>query len=181
MEISDNTAIIKCTKKDIEQLQQLSIQTFSDTYQHLNEAVNFQRYIEKAFSNTQLQLELQNPESQFYFLKINNKPVAYIKTNIGLAQTEKLDDEYLEIERIYVLKQYQGLGLGRQLFNKSIMLAKALGKKKVWLGVWEKNPQAIAFYERMGFTVFGKHIFQVGAEDQIDFMMEFEIRNFNLT
>ena len=77
----------------------------------------------------------------------------------------------MEIERIYVLKDFQGMKVGKMLFDKAIENARNMGLDLVWLGVWEKNIRAISFYEKNGFTVFNKHIFRLGNEEQIDLMM----------
>jgi diamine N-acetyltransferase len=82
-----------------------------------------------------------------------------------------MGDEALEIERIYIKKQFQKHGLGTSLYNKALEMAAALDKKKVWLGVWEKNDNAIAFYKKMGFVQVGSHSFYMGDEEQTDLIM----------
>jgi len=82
-----------------------------------------------------------------------------------------MGDESLEIERIYIKSKFQKHGLGKQLLNKAIHIAKERDKKKVWLGVWENNANAIAFYQKMGFVQTGAHTFHMGDEEQIDFIM----------
>ncbi|MNF16430.1 Protease synthase and sporulation negative regulatory protein PAI 1 [compost metagenome] len=42
----------------------------------------------------------------------------------------------------------------------------------IWLGVWEENKRALRFYEKNGFTVFDKHIFRLGNDEQTDLMMK---------
>jgi diamine N-acetyltransferase len=79
--------------------------------------------------------------------------------------------ESLEIERIYIKKEFQKHGLGKLLFNKAMEIAGKRNKKKIWLGVWEKNENAIAFYQKMGFVQTGTHSFYMGEEEQIDFIM----------
>ncbi|WP_317907031.1 GNAT family N-acetyltransferase, partial [Bacillus subtilis] len=87
------------------------------------------------------------------------------------AQTEKMGDESLEIERIYIKNEFQKHGLGKYLFNKAMEIAKELNKKKIWLGVWEKNENAIVFYKKMGFVQTGAHSFYMGYEEQTDLIM----------
>jgi ribosomal protein S18 acetylase RimI-like enzyme len=78
----------------------------------------------------------------------------------------------MEIERIYVLKEYYGKGAGRQLMGFAKSVAAARGIERIWLGVWEENDRALRFYNNNGFTTFGRHIFKLGDEDQWDVMME---------
>ncbi|MNW09975.1 Protease synthase and sporulation negative regulatory protein PAI 1 [compost metagenome] len=55
--------------------------------------------------------------------------------------------------------------------NKALDIAKDQNKEKIWLGVWEKNENAIKFYEKMNFVQTGTHSFYMGNEEQIDFIM----------
>lgn len=82
-----------------------------------------------------------------------------------------MDHESLEIERIYIKSKFQKHGLGKYLLNKVMEIAMERDKKIIWLGVWEKNENAIAFYKKMGFVQTGAHSFNMGDEVQIDFIM----------
>lgn len=82
-----------------------------------------------------------------------------------------MDSNYLEIERIYVLKEFQKHGLGKQLYDKALERAHALGKSRIWLGVWEHNHNALAFYSKIGFERIGQHSFFMGDDEQIDYIM----------
>jgi len=167
--------IIQCQKADWKLLQTLALETFKRTYESKNDPAIFAAYLEKAFNDDQIKKELANPHSTFYFLKYESQIVGYFKINELSAQTELKTDKDLEIERIYLKASYQGKGLGKVMIDKVVDIAKAKGKSKVWLGVWEENPSAIAFYERMGFSKFGTHTFTVGPEEQLDFLMEKKI------
>ena len=95
--------------------------------------------------------------------------------NFGQSQTELQDDKALEIERIYVLKEFHGKNVGQILYNKAIEIAKQNKADYVWLGVWEENPRAIAFYKKNGFVEFDKHIFKLGDDEQTDIMMKLKL------
>ncbi|MCB0820060.1 MAG: GNAT family N-acetyltransferase, partial [Bacteroidetes bacterium] len=82
----------------------------------------------------------------------------------------------LEIERVYVLKEFHGMHVGRKLLEKAIELANSQNSEFVWLGVWEKNHKAIRFYEKNGFKPFDKHIFRLGEDEQTDIMMKLDLR-----
>jgi ribosomal protein S18 acetylase RimI-like enzyme len=77
----------------------------------------------------------------------------------------------LEIERIYVDSKFHGEGIGKSLLDKCIQLARLKNIKTVWLGVWEHNPNAIAFYKKYGFKKFDDHIFLLGRDPQTDWLM----------
>lgn len=163
--------IKKCTLEDLLKLQEMSYETFNETFKDQNSPENMKAYLEKAFHLKQLEKELSNSASQFFFVYYNNEAAGYLKVNTDEAQTEKMGDESLEIERIYIKNEFQNHGLGKYLFNKALEMAKELNKKKIWLGVWEKNENAIAFYKKMGFVQTGAHSFYMGDEEQTDFIM----------
>ena len=119
----------------------------------------------------QLAQELANPSSQFYFVYFNQEIAGYLKGNTDEAQSETMDDDSLEIERIYVKKKFQKHGLGKHLMNKAMEIALQEKKKKIWLGVWEDNENAIAFYQKKGFVQTGSHSFFMGDDEQVDLIM----------
>ena len=163
--------IKKCNLEDLQTLQEISIETFYETFKDQNSPENMKAYLEKAFNLNQLEDELSNPSSQFLFVYYQNEVVGYLKLNANDAQSEEMGDDSLEIERIYLKKQFQKHGLGKHLLNKAVEIAMEQNKKNIWLGVWEKNKNAIAFYQKMGFVQTGTHTFQMGDEEQLDLIM----------
>lgn len=115
---------------------------------------------------------MQNSNSEFYFLYFQNELAGYLKINIGKAQTELQNESALEIERIYVLQQFQGKQLGQALMQKAIDIAKQKKCTYLWLGVWEKNTKAISFYLKQGFVQFDRHVFKLGNDIQNDILMK---------
>jgi diamine N-acetyltransferase len=163
--------ITTCSTEDLQILRAISKETFNDTFKDQNSPEQMEAYLEKAFNSEQLEKELLNPSSHFYFVYVNNEVAGYLKVNTNDAQTETMDDESLEIERIYIRKDFQRHGLGKYLLNKVMEVALEHHKQKVWLGVWEKNENAIEFYKKMGFVQTGAHSFYMGEEEQTDFIM----------
>ena len=163
--------IKKCSVEDLQALQEVSIETFYDAFKDQNSSESMEAYLEKAFNLEKLALELSNISSQFFFVYFNDEVAGYLKININEAQSEEMGNESLEVERIYLKTKFQKHGLGKALLNKAIEIATERGKKKVWLGVWEKNESAIAFYMKMGFVQTGAHSFYMGDEEQLDFIM----------
>jgi len=159
------------TLEDLQTLREISMDTFNETFKDQNSPENMSAYLEKAFNLEQLERELSNPSSIFFFVYFNDEVGGYLKVNTKDAQTEEMGNDALEIERIYVKNKFQKLGLGKYLFNRAMEIAMDSGKKKIWLGVWEKNENAIAFYKKLGFVQTGKHSFYMGDEEQTDFIM----------
>ncbi|MGE8207315.1 GNAT family N-acetyltransferase [Heyndrickxia sp. NPDC080065] len=163
--------IKKCTLEDSRKLQEISYETFNETFKHQNSPENMNAYLERAYNLKQLEKELSNNSSQFFFVYLNNEVAGYLKVNTNDAQSEEMGDESLEIERIYIKSKFQKHGLGKYLLNKAMEIAIECNKKIIWLGVWEKNENAIAFYKKMGFVQTGAHSFYMGDEEQTDFIM----------
>ncbi len=162
-------------KADLLSLQEISRQTFFDTFGAVNSDEDMNQYLEVNLSLDQLTEELNNPSTSFFFAKSNNEILAYLKLNEAEAQTEKREVPSIEIERIYVRKEYQNRGVGQFLLDFSFQLTKDKKMKLIWLGVWEHNVSAIRFYERNQFQLFGKHSFILGSDEQTDLLMELHL------
>ena len=161
--------------QQIEALQQIGRQTFNETFAENNTAENMAKYLEEAYAYQKLSAELNDANSVFYFAMMEDKVIGYLKLNFGASQTELKDNEALEIERIYVLKEFHGKKVGQLLFDKAIEVAKAQHVAYVWLGVWENNKRALQFYTKNGFVEFDQHVFILGDEAQTDIMMKLEL------
>ncbi|WP_108867346.1 GNAT family N-acetyltransferase [Aquimarina aquimarini] len=170
---SENLIIKKVNLNDNKVLLNIGRQTFYDAFgpPH-NIEKNINDYLDQNFTLDNITQELQNPESEFYFVLFDNEIAGYLKINTGDAQTESVEGITLEIERIYVLKQYQGKKIGQVLFEKAVQIANSKSIKILWLGVWDKNTGAIKFYERNGFKTFDLHQFILGTDIQTDIMMK---------
>jgi ribosomal protein S18 acetylase RimI-like enzyme len=172
----DKIIIKKGSLSDIDELQSISRQTFFETFADGNTESDMKKYLDENFSRGKLIGEMIIPESEFYFASIDNKVIGYLKLNFGQAQTELRDPQALEIERIYVLKEFHGKKVGQILFDTALHTAARLKADYLWLGVWENNLRAINFYKKNGFTEFGKHIFKLGDDEQIDIMMKLNLK-----
>lgn len=167
--------IQKVTLSDIAQLQKIGRQTFSETFSEANSEENMKNYLEEGFSIEKLTNEINNKNSEFYFATFNNEIIGYLKLNFGDSQTELKDHKALEIERIYVSKEFHGKKVGQFLYDKAIQIAKQKNAEYVWLGVWEENLRAISFYKKNGFVEFDQHIFKLGNDEQTDIMMKLKL------
>lgn len=168
--------IKKIAINDLHQLQKIGKQTFYETFSEGNSEENMNQYLEEGFSVEKLTTELNDPNAEFYFATLNEEAIGYLKLNFGASQTELKDDKAIEIERIYVSKEYHGKSVGQLLYDKAIEVAKQKNANFVWLGVWEENPRAISFYKKNGFVEFDKHIFKLGNDEQTDIMMKLRLK-----
>jgi len=170
-----NLSFKKCNSNDLDRLLKISRTTFIDAFEKDNNPDDFKEYINSAFSRENIETELSNPDSLFYFTYQNDILVGYFKINQKGAQTESFDQNAIELERIYVLNKFQGQHIGKQMLFKTIKLAKLKEAPFLWLGVWEKNSAAIRFYQRYGFIKFNTHHYYIGTDKQTDWLMKLNL------
>ncbi len=168
----------KCTLSDAPQLLQLARRTFVEAFEKDNDPEDFRAYINEAFAKNNIEKQLHDSDSTFYLVYRKEVLVGYFKLNQNGSQTDIKSEDSIELERIYVLKDFQGNQIGEQMLWK----AQKIGCKKVknflWLGVWQKNKGAIRFYEKHGFVKFGTHPYYIGNDKQTDWLMRFDLVNF---
>lgn len=161
----------KVESAQVQALAHLARQTFKDAFGWENNPSDMHLYMEKAFSVPQLESELRDPGSTFYWLLKNLNPLGYFKLREKTAQGLE-GYQVLELERIYVVKDHHGAGLASQLMQKAVDMAQKRGFDYLWLGVADTNHRALSFYRNWGFEEFGNHIFQLGEDFQTDLLLK---------
>lgn len=164
-----------CTAEHLDTVLKIAKKTYWDTFSPHNPADVMRGYMQSAFTPAGLLAELQNPASTFLLAYDGDALAGYIKVNDAPAQTELHDASSLELERIYLLEEHQGKGFGKALLEKAVAIAEQRGCKFLWLGVWEHNRKALAFYERCGFVRFGEHPFLMGGDVQTDYLLRLDL------
>lgn len=166
---------VQLTKLDVndwQELQKVSIETYKDTFDPFTPPDIMDAYLTEAYEPKKLQRELANPNSSFYFVKVDQETAGYLKVNINDAQTEKMGTDNLEVERIYIRPAFKHQGLGTRLIQEAEKLTRENHKAKIWLGVWEHNEPAKHFYAKFGFKRIGQHSFFMGDDEQTDYLMQ---------
>ncbi|MBL0334324.1 MAG: GNAT family N-acetyltransferase [Chitinophagaceae bacterium] len=163
--------IRRSTPDDASQIAAFSRQSFYDSFARFNTKENMQLFMDGPFNTAKLEAEASDPSQLYLLAEENGKLVGYLlmkdSTEPALANYEAI-----EVSRIYVDHAITGKGIGKLLLDTSIDKARELKKNCIWLGVWEHNTKAIAFYEREGFEKFGEHIFLLGEDPQTDWLMK---------
>ncbi len=157
---------------DLPLLVSMARETFTDSYEHLNDPIHFWDYVDGALTEDAFQEEMQTAGSIFYLAFYDGFPAGFCKVNLN--RTNPLlpqDGPHIELERIYVQRLYKGMRVGHQLLARAIRTGLEAGCRYLWLGVWQKNLQAIAWYERQGLRRFGETTFHMGSEVQYDWVM----------
>ena len=164
--------IIKASLADLSIVLNIARDTFFETFREHNSDSDMAQYADLNLTEEKIESELLNINSEFYLAVEEDEVLGYLKVNSGSEQTELQDRHALEIERIYVKKEYQGKRVGQELYAKALEVARLKGLSYIWLGVWEQNQRAIRFYEKNGFVAFDRHIFELGSDEQVDVMMK---------
>jgi ribosomal protein S18 acetylase RimI-like enzyme len=161
------------TTADAEQLAALAARTFRDTFAADNSTADVEAYVRDSFSLEQVQAELGDDANIFLLAFVNGgeEPTGYAKLRTGTTDPSVTGPNPIELERLYVDRSALGHGVGAALMQTSLAAARSASHRTLWLGVWERNARAIAFYEKWGFQTVGDHVFQLGSDAQRDLIM----------
>lgn len=173
--MTTQTLIIRnATTEDAEVLAHLAEHTFRDAFASDNTPDDLEAYVREAFSVETVRRELEDDTSTFLIAVVDGReePIGYAKLRSGAPGPGVTGQDPVELQRIYVDQSAIGQGLGAALMAECLDAARAGGHRTLWLGVWERNDRAIAFYEKWGFDAVGSHVFTLGSDDQTDLIMQ---------
>ena len=159
---------------DAEMLAELCRKTFWDAFHEHpeNAPEDMAAYMEKAFSVQTLRAELNEENSIFLIAEIENQTGGYAKVMFGNSEKGITAERPIELNRLYAHQKFLGEGIGKALMDECFEIARENDCDVMWLGVWEFNPRAQAFYRKNGFYEVGRHIFQLGSDPQTDLLMQ---------
>lgn len=174
LKVSNKMKIRQAIIEDAEMLAELSYKTFWDAFHEHpeNTPEDMADYMEKAFSVEQTRRELSEENSIFLVAEIEDETAGYAKITLGSIEEEITAERPIELNRLYSHQKFLGKGVGQALMDECFNIARKNKCDVMWLGVWEFNPRAQAFYRKYGFYEVGKHIFQLGSDAQIDLLMQ---------
>ena len=171
------TVIRKATAADTDLLTDLAYTTFWDAFHDhpKNAPDDLAAYMAEAFSREQTERELADARNIFLIAEIQGEAAGYAKLTVGATEEGISAERPIELNRLYSHQKFLGKGVGRALMEECLARGRVLGCDVMWLGVWEYNPRARAFYEKHGFNYVGRHVFQLGSDPQIDLLMQCEL------
>ena len=166
--------IRRATPDDAKLLTDLSYTTFWDAFAHhpKNAPDDLNHYMRQAFNIEQITAELAEPASIFLIAELDGKPAGYAKLIVDSTEHGITATRPIELSRLYSHQEFLGKGVGQNLMDACFELGIENGHDVMWLGVWEYNPRAQAFYRKNGFHEVGKHTFQLGSDPQTDLLMQ---------
>lgn len=167
----DDILFREATLHEAEPLLQLARRTYYDTFAAVNTPGNMEAYLSSTFTLPRFAAELSDPRATFYVSEIDGRLIGYAKLLSGAPPDCVIGEASIELVRLYVDGPWQGHGVAATLMDICLAAARKAGFKTMYLGVWEKNHRAQAFYRKWDFVTVGEHIFQMGDDRQIDFWM----------
>ena len=163
--------IRRAVPNDSKNLAALAEETFRNTFGSMNTAVNMNIHCRMSYSEAIQLGEIVDPQMTTLVCEDGDDLIAFAQLCWSKAPSWVPAMNPSEIQRIYVAKPWHGKGIAQDLM--AVCLKEMVNRESdvVWLGVWERNPRAIAFYKKNGFTEVGSHIFPLGTDPQRDIIM----------
>jgi ribosomal protein S18 acetylase RimI-like enzyme len=161
----------RAVEDDALALSVLAEATFRAAFAESNTAANMQLHCAASYGQALQLAEIREPGRETWVAEFDGRLVAYVQLQFDAASPGTSGKGSVEIQRFYVDASHHGAGLAHQLMAHVLARADANGYSVLWLGVWERNARALAFYRKWGFEVVGEHIFKVGDDPQRDLLM----------
>ncbi len=130
-----------------------------------------QLHLERAYAVAHIAAEIVNPKNDYFLAHVDSELAAYLKLRHGYVPECVEDRAAFELNQLYVDSSWHGRGLAADLMELALAETRRRGHRTLWLGVWEFNPRARAFYEKCGFRHVGEHPYQFGNDPQTDMVM----------
>ncbi len=157
--------------EELDLLRKIAIETSVATFASFNTPQNMEAFLE-VYDLQKLEQEWMEPGSVFYMAWDGRKAAGFARLRMNDEVETQLGESNIELQRLYVHPPHQGKQIGSLLMEQVMDYAKTLNKEWIWLGVWEHNLKAQKFYSKWGFERFGEHVFQMGDDPQIDWLLK---------
>lgn len=164
--------IRRATQSDAALIADFGARTFSETFAADNKPEDMNAYLSEAFTEEKQATEIADDGSVFLLAEIDGAVCGYAQICASESPTCVLGQKPIELARLYVSKEWHGRGVGEALMSACVDEARRAGHQTMWLGVWERNWRAQAFYRKWEFRMVGEHVFQLGSDPQTDLLME---------
>lgn len=153
--------IRKATITDAKKLAEIAKASFLVAHGHSAPKEDIDNYVAKNFKELNFQLEIENPKNLYNLIYSDDKIAGYSKLILNSANENVTDKNIAQMSRLYLLEEFYGLSLGKELFNFNIDFSKQNNQKGIWLAVWIENQRAIKFYTKMGFKKVGSFDYEI--------------------
>jgi diamine N-acetyltransferase len=175
-DMNESVSIRNCSPDDAEAIVSLGIRTFRDTFDEMNTPENMMHYLNNTFTLRKIKDEIMEPGAVFFLAEKHKKAIGYANMRISEKPDGLKGGSAIEIQRLYADKNHIGTRIGYALMNTCLHYAQDHHYDTVWLGVWEHNERALAFYKKWGFERFGEHVFMLGDDAQTDLLLQKQLK-----
>ncbi|MFN7259709.1 MAG: GNAT family N-acetyltransferase [Cyclobacteriaceae bacterium] len=158
--------------EDTAAMRDVAIRSYTDTFADSNTPENMKAFFTESYSLSKLQDEYYEPLSVLYLACNGEKVVGFLRLRLNNEVKNELGENTIELQRLYIDTAYHGKQIGKNLMEKALIYARENRYDWIWLGVWERNFNAQHFYAKWGFEKFGEHVFQMGDDPQIDWLLK---------
>ena len=171
--MSHRIVIIRpATSADAAALASFGERTFREAFGPDNRPEDVDAYVSTTYSAERQDAEIADPDRITFVGECEGMLAAFAQLRAnGTAPDCVTGPAPIELLRFYVDRPWQGRGVAHELMDTVVDAARSRGARTIWLGVWERNPRAIAFYEKHGFRDVGCQPFKLGGDDQTDRVM----------
>lgn len=156
---------------DASALAELAARTFEETFGADNRPEDMALHLASSYGTAQQREELLDSGITTLLAEVDGTLAGFAQLRHGVTPESVTGEAPLELSRFYVAQQWQGRGVAQALMREVELDARRRGARTLWLGVWERNGRAIAFYSKMGFSDVGSHEFVLGTDAQTDRIM----------
>ena len=168
----DSFVIRRATPADAATLSELAWRTFNDTFAGANTPADMAQHNQRTYSEERQRAEIVSPSVVTLIGERNGQAIAYAQLRSESVPASVAMRPTIELWRFYIDKPAIGHGMAQQLMDRVLADARASGAVSIWLGVWERNARALAFYRKSGYVEVGCQVFRLGSDAQTDLIFE---------
>jgi ribosomal protein S18 acetylase RimI-like enzyme len=155
------TSIVSASQKDFQLLSELAKLTFLESHGNSADLEDINTYMTEKYSPDVFKEELSDTKNIYLIIYNDNRPAGYSKIVFDTPYTNSPAKNIAKLERLYLLKEFYDLKLGRELLQFNIDLSKKNNQVGIWLYTWKENERAVSFYKKAGFLIIGSHDFKI--------------------
>jgi ribosomal protein S18 acetylase RimI-like enzyme len=171
-----NVRFRQASTDDAAGLSELAARLFRQTYEGDVPAADLDDFLTASFSPDRQRTELGDPTTRTLIVELDDQAIGYAQVRRRSLPVETPDAvAEVELARLYLDRPWHGRGVAEVVLAEAGRLARDLGSGSIWLGVWERNGRAVAFYEKHGFRHVGVQEFRLGGEQHHDRVMVADI------
>lgn len=176
MDPTPETLIRPATAADVPELSAFATEVFEQTFGPYNTRRDMESYISETFTPERQREMLADAANTVLLAEVEKEAggreiAGYAHLTEGYLPEDVDGPDPIELRRFYAGREWHGRGVAQRMMEAVLDAARERGGQTLWLGVWERNPRAVAFYSKFGFVRVGEHTFMLGTDAQTDWLL----------